>query len=354
MQAKTDDLYDELGVSDNETGRSPVGVLLKKTRRKFGYDLGEISAYLNIRKGLLVAIEEGNFHELPGTVYALGFIKSYADYLGLDPDLVANRFKQEVGAVQPKVELDMPVRSVESRIPDKRVIIAASVILVVITLISYFVFSGGDQQETMLQTPEVEAVFGDDVIDTSDIVTMRESTQNEAVGEMASLLTNPSATLEADVTTVSPQEQTQPSPQPETTQNSQAQQTTQSSQTTQTFTPSSNDAAVAPNARQRNDLLSVEDRGNVYGSQNRDSRIAIKSSSNSWVEIRNDKNTIMLSRVLKEGDVYYVPAVGNYFLTTGNAGGLEMYVDKKFAGFAGTSGEVLKNYKITLNGLVKQ
>ena len=71
-----------------------TGALLKKAREEQGLSLQDVSDYLNIRKGLLTAIEEGDYDELPATAYTLGFMKSYALYVGLDPQQVADQFKQ--------------------------------------------------------------------------------------------------------------------------------------------------------------------------------------------------------------------------------------------------------------------
>ena len=51
---------------------------------------------LKIRKDHLEALEEDRLEALPGRTYAVGFVRSYADYLGLDAVHCVERFKAEI------------------------------------------------------------------------------------------------------------------------------------------------------------------------------------------------------------------------------------------------------------------
>ena len=51
-------------------------------------EIATISKLLCIREDFLTALEEGNYHVIPEDVYILGFARSYAVELGLDPDEV--------------------------------------------------------------------------------------------------------------------------------------------------------------------------------------------------------------------------------------------------------------------------
>ena len=73
-----------------------VGQDLRKARQRKGEDLAQISSALKIRKGYLDALEQSNFEGLPGRAYAIGFVRSYAEYLGLDADQCVERLKIEI------------------------------------------------------------------------------------------------------------------------------------------------------------------------------------------------------------------------------------------------------------------
>ena len=55
--------------------------------------LAEVSALLRIREAHLEAIELEDFEQLPGNVYAIGFIRTYAQYLELNESDLIMRFK---------------------------------------------------------------------------------------------------------------------------------------------------------------------------------------------------------------------------------------------------------------------
>src|SRR6202012_2874631 len=61
-----------------------IGGLLRRRREEIQQDIEDVSRQLRIRSVYLRAIEEGRFQELPGAAYAVGFVRAYADYLGLD------------------------------------------------------------------------------------------------------------------------------------------------------------------------------------------------------------------------------------------------------------------------------
>src|SRR5215469_1426487 len=73
-----------------------VGQDLRAARQRRGDDLASVSRTLRIRKDHLEALEEDRFESLPGRTYAVGFVRTYADYLGLDSVQYVERFKAEI------------------------------------------------------------------------------------------------------------------------------------------------------------------------------------------------------------------------------------------------------------------
>lgn len=117
--------------TDRRTG---VGGLLRASRLRCGEDLDVIAQVLRIRRRHLQAIEDGNFDQLPGTTYAVGFIRTYADYLGLDSDEVVRRFKGEQTlqtGKTPKADLVFPSPMSETGIPRGAVVFLGVVIGVI-------------------------------------------------------------------------------------------------------------------------------------------------------------------------------------------------------------------------------
>ncbi len=102
-------LEDELDpVALPGTRLASVGTLLREAREASGRDLPRISTALRIRPEHLRAIEAGTYDDLPAPAYAMGFIRSYADHLGLDAAAMVRRFKQESAGNLVSPELTFP------------------------------------------------------------------------------------------------------------------------------------------------------------------------------------------------------------------------------------------------------
>jgi len=102
----------------NGNGRSPqVGALLRASRLRVGEDLRDVSDILCIRYLYLEAIEECRYGDLPGNTYAVGFIRSYAEHLGLDGDEVVRRYRVEQSGQKSATDLAFPTPVPDSGVP---------------------------------------------------------------------------------------------------------------------------------------------------------------------------------------------------------------------------------------------
>lgn len=75
-----------------------IGTKLKEARVAQNLSLESVQDTTKIQKRYLVAIEEGNFHVLPGKFYARAFIKEYATAVGLDSNELLDEYKEEMPA----------------------------------------------------------------------------------------------------------------------------------------------------------------------------------------------------------------------------------------------------------------
>ena len=118
------------GMSDRGADRtgSRVGALLRTAREATGRNLQSVSQQLRIRAVYLRAIEEGDFGSLPGTTYAVGFVRSYADFLGLDGPDIVRRFREEVEELGRRTQLVFPVPPAEGKIPGGAIVLMAILI----------------------------------------------------------------------------------------------------------------------------------------------------------------------------------------------------------------------------------
>ena len=94
-----------------------VCAALHEARLRAGYDLTDVANVLRIQLAYLEALEDGRFGELPGTTYAVGFLRSYAGFLGLDADEIVGAYKREIALDTGRQRLAFPVPTKEGPRP---------------------------------------------------------------------------------------------------------------------------------------------------------------------------------------------------------------------------------------------
>lgn len=75
------------------SGEAEIGRFLEQKRRERGLSLEEVEQATKIRKRYLTGLEREDFAMLPDAVYAQGFLKTYANYLGLDGEELSRQLK---------------------------------------------------------------------------------------------------------------------------------------------------------------------------------------------------------------------------------------------------------------------
>ncbi len=75
-----------------------TGQILKENRERKNITLSEVSLSTKITIKTLVAIEDGNPDNLPPKTFLRGFVRSYAQYLGLDVEEILRTFQEEMGS----------------------------------------------------------------------------------------------------------------------------------------------------------------------------------------------------------------------------------------------------------------
>src|ERR671923_2648230 len=82
-----------------------IGNSLREARVRQALDFPEIEHATKIRGKYLRALEDENFEQLPGQTYVKGFLRTYADYLGLDGQLYVDEYNSRY-----VVDHDEPLR----------------------------------------------------------------------------------------------------------------------------------------------------------------------------------------------------------------------------------------------------
>jgi hypothetical protein len=71
-----------------------IGSTLREARMRAGIDITEVETQTKIRARYLRAMENEEWDLLPGSVYVKSFLRSYADYLGLDGRTLVDEYKR--------------------------------------------------------------------------------------------------------------------------------------------------------------------------------------------------------------------------------------------------------------------
>ncbi|NLJ44987.1 MAG: helix-turn-helix domain-containing protein [Treponema sp.] len=131
-----------------------IGEQLKTARERTGLDLDRISEDTNIAKRFLTALEEENFSVFPGDPYVIGFLRNYAEYLGLDARELINAFKNIRIQEQP-----VPVESlIPKRGPSPWVFAGGGVaVLAIVAVLALVLVRKDTQKEKELTEAAVRA-----------------------------------------------------------------------------------------------------------------------------------------------------------------------------------------------------
>lgn len=80
-----------------------------------------------------------------------------------------------------------------------------------------------------------------------------------------------------------------------------------------------------------------------------DKNITLKFLNPTWIQIRNEKDEIVFSKLMSKDDEYYYKVSNRFLLTAGNAGNIVVLIDNKVTGKLGKFGEVIESLVIDTN-----
>lgn len=120
----------------------PFGGWLRRQRELRQVSLREIADVTKISIRYLEALEEDRFDVLPAPVFAKGFLREYARYVGLDPDEVVNTYLTAQSEAQP--EEDEEAWKSSTRTPSLEwtsgllLALAVAVVLALVALVAFY------------------------------------------------------------------------------------------------------------------------------------------------------------------------------------------------------------------------
>lgn len=268
----------EAPVNKGET----VGETLRRARLAKKREIRDIASYLCIRAQFLTDIEEGRDKELPGTAYAVGFVRSYAAYLGLNAADMVSRYKDELaektGEQSDTVSCAAETQTENAAPGTKIILISLLLLAVAYGLFKAFWLNGDDAAVETVSVVE-------DVYRPEDLAPVAETVSAEAAAAPV------------------------PPPKPEAVK-----------EIVETF-PAQGAYPLEAEA----EIPVVERR--IFGQKNYNPRVVLVATADTWIEVTRG-DMILISRTLKAGDRYQVSRDSDdLYLKTGNAGGLDVYVE---------------------------
>ena len=413
----------ELETRDDEVEQDSfraIGADLGAARLEAGMQLQELAQLVRISRHHLKNLEAGDFDLLPGATYVSGYIRTYSREVGLDPEVMTQRYRALLTDREAKPSYSFPV---DRQQPQRSGAMMAS-IMVIFACLGYsgWYAAGkpdlvaalvGEAPQETVAAPQVEttATEPDNLIiqateqeladaapaETSPLTETGEAAI-QAVAETAILATQEdgdTAITSATPQTVAPDPATMVTePGTETEQLAAVASGTQSA----TGLPATTEevpgedtlaAATAPSAgdvdAQTEDVAvaaadtdvpaaavtaddtasnesaasasedSLASTGVAYARQRvPELEITVRATSISWIEIiRNDGEEVM-AKLMREGEVYVVDSRDRLYLSTGNAGGVELVFHDGAVQSVGESGEILRDLPLDADRLRNQ
>lgn len=96
-------------------GIKKMGDLFRLKREEMSLSLKEIENATSIRMLYLQAIEEGRIHQFLSSVYALGFIRQYSQFLGLEVEKLGKEYPEAFRFPSEKQDFSYGIGTLEMR-----------------------------------------------------------------------------------------------------------------------------------------------------------------------------------------------------------------------------------------------
>lgn len=372
--------------ADTSLEGDAVGVVLRKARLKTGDDLKSVSDKLRIRRPYLEALEESRHEDLPGRPYAIGFVRTYATYLGLKTEELVERYKSETlpgadeAAASAAEQFAFPEVHEEARLPKGSLLVLA--VLLGAGIYGAWLLSISADRMVSERVPPVPARLGDNVgtiiagtANDGSVLPERSVAASGLAGDSASAAADTGAVPEVIAPVRSVPEISQsvaPVSAPSDDAPSVATATSAAADAVApsgTNEPAGNEAGgeveVAaltpvtppvdePSVTIADDLALAVGGARVYGLENEGARVIVRATKQAWLRIEAGDGSVLLNQTLKEGEVYRAPLDSGAILVARDAGAFELYVDGRAIGVAGPSGLVLTGKSLNPGDLLRR
>jgi cytoskeleton protein RodZ len=255
---------------------------------------------LRIKPAFIHAIERGDLQDLPGTAYAVGFVRTYSIALGLDANEAIRRFKAEREEVTQKTELVFPAPAPQRGVPAGALVLVGAVI-VIAGYIGWYHYSGRSDRMASSVDPLPAHLEPLAPPPAPRIAMIKPTPAPPALKPVVVPHVGPPLPNDADVSpsaAAAAVPMPAPPPSPSAALHS----------TPPTALGALAEATPPPAAPGDAAALSASE-----------GQLVILANADAWIEIKNGTGRVIYQHVLHSGESYTVPDQPQLTLTTGNA-----------------------------------
>jgi cytoskeleton protein RodZ len=327
-----------------EAAALSIGRELRAVREQRGEDLYDVADLLRIKPAYLLALEQGDHARLPGIPYGHGFLRSYAEHLGLDGQKFVRRLKV-AGAVP---AAPTPPAAPAFRVPpaeERRPTMVVALALLVLAGAgyggwSYLGLGSEAPPEAVAEAPYLpppDPAPANRPPPRPDPIVPAMSERTIAAAPAPAIQDLPSVAEVLAVAAAAPvPARTEPAPDAAASNAPQ----------------SAADLALAASSVGTGEAAEVADVSaagegrpspGVGAAVAGEARVVLVATEPAWIQVRSADRSFSRSRLMEAGERFLLPERGDLALWTGNAGGLQVMVDGDELAPLGARGAVLRD-----------
>jgi len=323
-----------------------VGAELAEARHQRGLNLSDIAERLRILPEHINAIEQGNLALLPSITYVIGYVRSYANLVGADGNTLCRMLRDNLS--ENEMKPDYAFVQDKLRPSSSAGLVAAGTLGVCLLAYAgwYIANISPSSPQSEIQLAGTTPIETDTVISAADITELEENTGQGSLPSVISaqpVLTTAGESVPENTMTAGSgaaqntdiQGVTNPAGTNLTTETAGAGDTPPASVDEKLLstgaTGPADTAAVSTTATQAMAVGRVPDQ-----------EMTIRAVATSWVEITRADGSRVSAWLMKKDESYTIPGGDDLYLTTGNAGGLEIMLGQDETFLLGAWGETLQ------------
>ncbi len=278
-----------------------IGDILRRVREHRDEDIESISDYLRIRPSYIYALENSQYEALPADAYVIGFLRTYALYLGLDGRGAIDQYRREMAGRRRKPQLSMPQPMAEGQTPTMALLLGAALA----SLLIYGLWYGLSTPDKAVVEQPLPLPKITQEITPQEATPLQATDEASPLQEIAPIVIQPNETKAEEKN--KPVEKAAP-PATEITPAAPPLKKTESEKNKKE--PIVNKVAPLPAPP----VVKSDDAGKAP--------LTLRADKESWVLVTDSKGVTVFDRTMKAGETYTVPTGKGLNLTTGNAEGI--------------------------------